>query len=681
MPPEAGPIPDKHLDIFARLFRVKGPFVGHVSELVIDSLTFVMCPLAVRRSRTADASSTASEDVTSEPIWSEPELAPLWDDEDAERLDQAASSAPGQPGSVGSSRIAPWSPRPSAPIVRDLAMINLMIVVDHTGESSRPTRAAFLPAVRDAVRRVCTLLVMEEERTGFVTSEVRLIARARDEARLAATAAAATSSTNVTSAGFLSPQRSTTHSGPTDHSPGADLTAGPGTAAVPGPSVASVLPLTRRSDSAAIESAGTTTTTGGGGGGGSGGIAVSGDMSASSAGSVAGLASSHIEAWLTSRVSTASDLARTLIGMYEGLSVWGEGEAHLRINQWLHVSVSASYQQEHERGMVVQLGPAARVRPYHALLLLDPVDVTLASLPADASFQLRELVRNASPLVTLQHLQLRTAIDEQQLLHLAEHLVAWGRARVLPVITQQTCYAVAPSSFSSPLRDSRVPVHVAPGSELAAAFARDFHDTLGSDAVLAQALSFLSGPKPLKVLTEQVPAAFQPFVCDILIWLLRRGLVAQVCKSIMYVPIVTFDAPATDLPPAHEDDDDDNDDDDGKLAERNEASESSDVDEQAAPSSPPAVWASATSPQAGWAPDRLEELERRQLEVLAERKFGERTAFSRLELMPWVHRTAALCREPCLEEELLWRLGLPRASLQTLIKELPDVFIECSSLV
>ncbi|CAE7737582.1 unnamed protein product, partial [Symbiodinium sp. KB8] len=232
---------------------------------------------------------------------------------------------------------------------------------------------------------------------------------------------------------------------------------------------------------------------------------------------------------------------------------------------------------------------SSQLRPFHALLLLDDAASTLRSLPSGVTPQTKALVLAASPLRSLQQLQLATGIDELQMLRLAEHLVAWGRAVAVPVVTRSARFVTATGAVHVMGRATLAPEadagpwglppllrlesfdamparrcrawgvvvllataaaaaavkHAAPacaaaagvakGSSLALEFRHAFCRPLGV-APLARVLEVLSAPRSLPQLVGLLPPAAQPRILDLLAWLLRRGLVDRVRESTLLLP-------------------------------------------------------------------------------------------------------------------------------------------------
>ena len=84
----------------------------------------------------------------------------------------------------------------------------------------------------------------------------------------------------------------------------------------------------------------------------------------------------------------------------------------------------------------------APIRPYQTLLLLQPPDEILGSLPTDPSPQLRILLRAADPCMSFHQLQVATGIPFESLAVLSAHLSFWGRARIIDTITLSSIYKV-----------------------------------------------------------------------------------------------------------------------------------------------------------------------------------------------------------------------------------------------
>lgn len=81
--------------------------------------------------------------------------------------------------------------------------------------------------------------------------------------------------------------------------------------------------------------------------------------------------------------------------MYDSLAT--TSAVHVRLNNWvlLSTSLADAWAQQY----------AAHSRPYHTLLLLDEPETLLAQLSPDASPQVRQLIKLASPLKSFQDMQ------------------------------------------------------------------------------------------------------------------------------------------------------------------------------------------------------------------------------------------------------------------------------------
>ena len=229
-------------------------------------------------------------------------------------------------------------------------------------------------------------------------------------------------------------------------------------------------------------------------------------------------------------------LPRELAAVYDALS--GGPTATLRTLQFTmngHLGVS----------LWLPGGGAARlhgiVRPYHALLLLEDPATLLSRLPPDSSPQLAALIAVASPLRSFHECVGETGVNADALLRLASHLTHWGVARVLPVVTSFSMFAVAPTADCDA------------ASPHAAAFSAQFGQPLGT------VLSLFSNPPPIdvgqesvaqglapwqapvgsgatvKTLVDALPAEHRDKWLAVLMFLLKAHLVEQVHMSLLLV--------------------------------------------------------------------------------------------------------------------------------------------------
>lgn len=254
---------------------------------------------------------------------------------------------------------------------------------------------------------------------------------------------------------------------------------------------------------------------------------------------------------------------------------------------------------------------SSRLRPFHALLLLDDAAAVLETLPVGVTEGMRVLVGAASPLRSLQQLQLATGIDELHLLRVAEHLVVWGRATPIPVITRTARFVTSVGAVSLAGPAVRAALHqagpwglgasmelgvpvpasgppsarlagagaqgaagastgapgaaglgdrgskggaagsgasrpatgdvmvsipgIAEGSSLALAFEQAFVAPHGVPP-LAQVLQVLSKPRSLEQVVLLLQPRARPAVMDVLVWLLRRGLLDRVRQALLLLP-------------------------------------------------------------------------------------------------------------------------------------------------
>jgi hypothetical protein len=84
------------------------------------------------------------------------------------------------------------------------------------------------------------------------------------------------------------------------------------------------------------------------------------------------------------------------------------------------------------------------IRPYHTLLLTTSMNTLLASLPADCSPLLRQLLRFVNPCKSLSALSLLTSIPMAQLNGLVAHLLYWRKARLLHTLSHHYIYVASP---------------------------------------------------------------------------------------------------------------------------------------------------------------------------------------------------------------------------------------------
>lgn len=624
---------DEHLDAFARLFRCKAlsrPESG-VAELVVDHMTFLACTATPSRPG-GDEEAAELEDEPDD----ESDLDDVWGAAETAAIRQLRSSIdgrstpPGPAADTGSATATADGPvaasapkRPAASFSGDVASLTVIFVVAGDDDASSAGLAATREGLGACSSLLATALALEEGRCGYVSREAAAIGRIRDESRGGA-AELATAASGPGGAGAVSAaaQPGTPRGAVSGDSAGRGATDAGLSAAAPALGSADQLFVPGQLGAAAAAAAS-----------GAAPQPCGGDAPATEATEVSACAAA----------TARSPLARELAAVADRLS--STGEAHIVVNGWLAVSLcSASSTMTDAHGAksamssrsrraddataavaasanpsaathahpavpqattaparvpgrpVVSLGPpslSSRLRPYHALLLMDDAATTLRRLPAEATPQLRALILAASPLRSLQQLQLATGVDELQMLRLAEHLVAWGRAVAVPVVTRQARFvtalraahavgppvvaaaskagpwglppameldADAPSAArvaavrrsadaaaddgrqrddgATPPGGERVVIAVpgvAHGSSHALAFAERFCGPLGV-VPLPGVLAAVSEPRALPELVTLLPPPAQPHILEMLLWMMRRGLVDRVRESALLVP-------------------------------------------------------------------------------------------------------------------------------------------------
>jgi len=136
----------------------------------------------------------------------------------------------------------------------------------------------------------------------------------------------------------------------------------------------------------------------------------------------------------------AADLKRIYHSLREGEDV------DVIINDWLRLSIPGSFPRHDDQVEVGNstshtsgIGP---FQPSQTLLLLMDEEDILTKLPERGSQKLRDLVRAASPLKTLEETSAAIHVDLPHMYTLAAHLQFWGLARAMRTITLESVYAV-----------------------------------------------------------------------------------------------------------------------------------------------------------------------------------------------------------------------------------------------
>mmetsp|Transcript_9873 Transcript_9873/g.29015 ORF Transcript_9873/g.29015 Transcript_9873/m.29015 type:complete len:803 (-) Transcript_9873:105-2513(-) len=137
---------------------------------------------------------------------------------------------------------------------------------------------------------------------------------------------------------------------------------------------------------------------------------------------------------------------------------------------------------------------AAGYRPYQTILLLQDMDQILNDIPRDAPELIRDVIKIAQPTESFQQLAEELMVPLRSIYSLADHLVAWKKARVVDTITMQSCFAVAPDAAVD--RGT-----LGPTGALGCRFAATFPDTS-----LISALSLFEPGKPLMDVVLRIQA-------------------------------------------------------------------------------------------------------------------------------------------------------------------------------
>lgn len=94
--------------------------------------------------------------------------------------------------------------------------------------------------------------------------------------------------------------------------------------------------------------------------------------------------------------------------------------------------------------------PPPPLRPYKTLLPLEEPAAIAQQLPPDASPLLHRLLRAINPLRSLEQLADETGITMQMMFGLVEHMLQWGKVRVIHPLTQDSVLSVHPQAPHEP---------------------------------------------------------------------------------------------------------------------------------------------------------------------------------------------------------------------------------------
>ncbi|KAJ8037964.1 GATOR complex protein NPRL3 [Holothuria leucospilota] len=222
-----------------------------------------------------------------------------------------------------------------------------------------------------------------------------------------------------------------------------------------------------------------------------------------------------------------SKLCQGLAGVFEGLTK--TGTCHVVINNWIEVSFclphkvhNVSHMSKIEKNGMEE--SVSAIKPYHALLLLEPLADLWNALPMDCSPALRRIIKLTSPLKNLQGLALDADLHLSQVFQLVGHLVYWGKATVIFPLCESNMYILSP----------RVPTGI--HSPLHEEFSQLF-----PEESLTVILSEFSLPSPLKEHRlspwKNYQRSDQPTsLVKIVVWLLQKRLLTQLHTYVFIAP-------------------------------------------------------------------------------------------------------------------------------------------------
>mmetsp|Transcript_16539 Transcript_16539/g.18384 ORF Transcript_16539/g.18384 Transcript_16539/m.18384 type:complete len:267 (+) Transcript_16539:903-1703(+) len=159
--------------------------------------------------------------------------------------------------------------------------------------------------------------------------------------------------------------------------------------------------------------------------------------------------------------------------------------------------------------------PDTPLRPYQALLLLEDSKRLLKKLPKGASPALRQLIEMALPNKSFQKLKEETEHPLSVIYRVAAHLVYWGKAKIVDVLTMSNVFILNPNPQGEE-KGQYFPF-------LAQKFA-----TVFPAFRLSEILHRFSYPVPLSQHVQHLAAPLQRRFVEVLVWLMKRGLVMQV---------------------------------------------------------------------------------------------------------------------------------------------------------
>ena len=199
-------------------------------------------------------------------------------------------------------------------------------------------------------------------------------------------------------------------------------------------------------------------------------------------------------------------LARSLLAcelkdIYHKLNA--SGSAHFPLNLFVPMSLALRDPTSH---------PVIPIRPYQTLMLLDEEADVLASLPDDASPQIRSFVEMANVMKSFLELHVESGISLTQLFRLAAHLVYWQKGKVIDTLTKNNVYVVHPEAD---LRDN---------SRHALEFSHKFGLMTLHEALNRISSRLTNIGEHMRGMNSESQLQF----IHILIWLLRRNFLVRI---------------------------------------------------------------------------------------------------------------------------------------------------------
>jgi hypothetical protein len=147
---------------------------------------------------------------------------------------------------------------------------------------------------------------------------------------------------------------------------------------------------------------------------------------------------------LVSRCTEKSVLARHLRDVRNGLH--HRSNVHIVVNDLVdvHLTLQTGLPRDANGNAYMP-----KIYPYQSVLLNKGVSRMLASLPLDASPQLRLFLKHAHPTKSFESLSMTLGVPLSQLFLLATHLVIWHKARVIDTICDHQMYVITPGLMAS----------------------------------------------------------------------------------------------------------------------------------------------------------------------------------------------------------------------------------------